>query len=511
MLILRFGSFIIICELKEMEVLRYRLALLLGILLFPVVVFAQYAESLDADVTYRDKMMQIDSLKRVQTGLVSKVSDLKRRASADQGNKLLVDSVLNFENKLFEIRSSIGRLTSECQAIEQEYIIRDLNSGESGKNEISAVVSYQRLVDNKFFRDNLSKRDFDHLLSEENKDDIYFAYRDSLFKSVDIIQRAERLIRSTSSGIVADSLFIITDREFNRIKKFEDELSDGWRDIFEKKIDVYAVLLDKLNVPIDTINELNNRFRDIQSMREEGGESKLSPIFYSYPMEKSLILSYEKNLAEKLAYTSSLDSIKVSIKRLEGQRFEVNKIDIPRLQYVNFSDVSIGGKGEHSKSNIVKEVQIPSIGSIYTVRIYVLKNQLKYIGSLKRVNPVSLFRSETGMYEYHAGVYKTRDDAKADEIKLARLGFKTAVVEWRKGGKVNPDGVVIPINVFKNKYRVAFDVLSDDVKKTLGKSYSSKPIVKINNRYSVGYFNNYLDAVRAQKVIGNGEIVAIPK
>ena len=467
----------------------------------------QNDEELAGNINYRNYKIELDTLVFQQKYITLEISKFKELSISDSLNRDdYVSRVISLENNLFDLRNKMGVLSSKCSSIEQEYIIKNLNR----KNKVDTLVekanvsSNINILLNKYIIDNTTPEEIEILKSSPKIDSIAFSLRDSLKKEFDIVRNIDNRLRSTQVAELADSLFDIAETSQEIAYQYNGVLKEAWGDIFDTKIYVYARLLDKLNVSVDVLTQLSNKYREVKSISDEVKDSKFSPIFSSYALKRELVLDYEKLLAEKLAYLPAIDSLNKAIAKIKTFQYEDSAVELPDWDYVSFKRAKIGGTGVHSSRKPIPEVEIPTFGSVYMLKILTLNRKLVQILTLKKVNTVSYFINQLGKYEYYAGVYPSEEEAEKDLSKLRKLGFRVSIVQWREGGKVFDGDVIIPINVFQFSYKIEFDSVTPELTAKLKELAPTKELSKIEEKYFIGIFDNYLDAINIMKKIGVG-------
>lgn len=474
--------------------------------LAPFILFAQSEnETLEGNLEYQGYKVQLDSLKKVQTSIVQQIDELKVLSESDLDNKdEYIEKVLVLEGQLFDVRSRVGVFTSKCSSIEQEFIIKNMGKKKSTTDGTALVKqsTNANLLLNKFFVDNISTEEMSHISLDYDVDSLASVLRENIRREVTTIRAIDEELRRTQDALLADSLFAVAEVSLKIIKESEDELNKVWKDMYDTKLYVYTRLLDKLNVSVNVLTKFSEKAREIRSIKESANADKFSPIFFTYPLEHELILSYEKVLAEKLVYISALDSLNNKMEIVKTKRFDEVNVELPDWDYVEFAQAVIGGKGIHSSRNPIRKVSIPTYGSVYMLRITTLTNPVAQMTSFRNLNPVTLFRNELGKYEYYVGCYKTSEDAQKDISVAKKAGFNAIVTQWCDGGKVMDGGVIVPVNVSENSYRVEFVSVTPEITARLRELAPNKELLRIDDKYSIGFFSNYLDAVKIQKAIG---------
>ena len=488
--------------------------IILTLLFAPFISHAQIQnEELEGNIEYRNNKSDLKLLLGEQSLLVVEIAKIKNQVNNNEIDKEKgIEDILELENKLFDLRNRIGVISAKCNAIEQEYIIRNLTKRKSVDN-IKHSDRHSTNVNiflNKFIIDNVSAEEMEIMMRDNNIDYLVSIMLDSIKINYKVIESINRRLRLTQEENIADSLFNEANTSFEAVEEYEAKLREEYGGILDTKIYVYTRLLDKLNVSAEVLSQLNTNSREVKSAFEDAINTKFSQIFYSYPIERTLILRYEKILAEKLVYLSAIDSLKIKTEYVKMLTCNEPIIELPDWDYVDFSPAKIGGATVHTSINSVKEVVIPTFGTVYMIRLGIYNNKLKNAATLKRVNKVSYFRNQEGKYEYYAGLFATKNEADVNLAKIKSLGFKASVVAWKSGGKVINGSVIVPIDVFKYAYRVEFGAINDELAEKLKKIAPTKEISRLDDKYSFGLFMNYLDAVKVEKAIGEqAKIVAV--
>ncbi|MEG0499793.1 MAG: hypothetical protein RR550_01565, partial [Rikenellaceae bacterium] len=289
-------------------------SILFFLLFIPVFSFAQSEEeTLESNGEYRTYKAQLDSLQSRQQLIVAEIDKYKALSETDEEKKdEYVSLVLKMEGQLFDLRSRIGIVSSKCSAIEQEFIIRNMGKKRPTADAVastskSAIQTY--LLKNKYLVDNISTEEMKQMTKVGNIDSLVFALRDSMRSKAEILRGISDQLQHTQRAELADSLYTVGEEALAAVERYESTLKNSWNEMFDTKIYVYTRLLDKLNVSVSVLSKLSERAREVRSAKDQAEESKFSALFYAYPMEQELVLNYEKILAEKLVYLSSIDSL----------------------------------------------------------------------------------------------------------------------------------------------------------------------------------------------------------
>lgn len=429
--------------------MRNKVILILIFLVYsPLFVLAQVVErdSTVANVyAFNLLQKQLDSLEFHQNEIYIEIDDIRKKIAeeSEESNniKVLSDKILMLENSIFDIKSKMGVIESKQLAMSQEYIINNL-----AKNETSGALKNllnTNILVNSFFSSNLSDYERELFLSEDaNCDNLFFSLRDTIEAKLTIINRTIRTLRTTQSRPAANELYNTADIALEKIEECNSILSGKWDKVYENKLIAYKRLLNKLNVADSVVNMLSAKVEKISEDKKAIVDKKITPAFYSYSKEHELILTYEKILAERMAYVRSLDSLNIALTRIKNQTFDVDVPKFPEQDYVRFTPAVEGGKWVHSFANPVKEVSIPTYGNVFMIKLMDSPVEISRISSLKNINPVRYFVNEKGEMEYYVGLYATRKEAAEDVNMVKELGFDGAITEWKKGGKVVGDKII---------------------------------------------------------------------
>lgn len=416
-------------------------------ILSPLFALAQVVgrDSVENNYAYRMLKMQLDSLEFRQNEVNRDIEEAKNSLTENSENakehRTISEKILMLENTLFDLKGKIGVVASKQSALRQEFIINNLTKNDT--LDRSETVLNRNMLVNTFFSSNLTESERKLFLSEDaNCDNLFFSLRDTIESKLVIIERTIRRLRTTQSKPSANALYNTAEVAIEKIEECNTILSGRWDKVYEGKLVAYDRLLKKLNVSDTLIKELKSSADFIKKEKAKIADAKLSPAFYSYSKEHEIILSYERLLAERMAYVLSLDSLDTAMRRIRNQSLDIDNPTFPKQDYIRFSSAEIGGKWVHSFANPVREVAIPTYGKVYMIKLLTSSTELNKISSLKNLNPVKYFKTESGEYEYYVGLYATTEEAEADVKKVKELGFEGTITEWKSGGKVEGNKVI---------------------------------------------------------------------
>ena len=367
--------------------------------------------------------------------VIDRTRDLFARDT--EGREKYRDDILRLEKELFEVRDSVGIVSSKLSAIEQGFIISNVGRGTSPAT-ISAPegTSKAGLVYNAYFSGNLDGDDYASLLSAQRAESAVEEMVDKYIVNYDILTGYANEYREAVDKDTATAIYekYLTLTSLNRA--LNDSLRSVWGYTYDNKTYAYIFLLDKMNRN-DLISGFERDMREVnQKIVSESGAMASAEV-YAYPLQKTLVLACEKSLADILGYGQAADSIAKVAAGLEKRSFSLSKIELEERVFIDYEDIVIASPSRYNASNPIPENEIYRKGTVYKIQV----------GTFARSQPVSVFRYaaplsydilEDGRYRYYAGAFRTVEEAEASLEQMKRAGFRNPeIVVWRDSAYEN--------------------------------------------------------------------------
>ena len=191
-------------------------------------------------------------LQQREDSTVRAVAEVRRRLRENPAEQQLhAAQILELENRIFEIRNAKGRLIDRINAIEQEWVLSNLNGSTPGRGEATATVAVpdslkrRNLVFNGCFRDALGVDDYAALLSAQRRE----------LEAVDYVNRllanyaAQGELAGAYAAAATEEEAVEIHERFVALGGLNDALADSlsatWNYIFDNKSYAYGLVMEK--------------------------------------------------------------------------------------------------------------------------------------------------------------------------------------------------------------------------------------------------------------------------
>lgn len=494
--------------------LYIRNIILFAVALCPIELLAQDTstmhQKLATDTTYMALIKQEALLSAKQDSVQNTIEKKRAAVALDPTNTdSYTAQIMELEASLFDIRNLLGIVATKTNAIEQEYIITQMNttveSALASQEATGAAMQQRNLIDNTFFAQNLNPDERAIISLASSVDKKVTALSIKLSSAINNQKAALEAYNANTEKSAADSLIQLFKNATYRIAQVDDSLKSIWQPILTTKTYTYERLLDKINTPSSLLENINEQSRELRSQVSEAASAYAAPTFAMYGRELKMVIQYEKLLAERLNLKLSLDSLKNAEKRIILTAYDFARIGLTEHVLVDYAPLTISTSGAHTEANPPKELIIPSKGPLYKLEILTVAKPLTTYTSLRKIHPVEYREVAGGKIVYYAGTYRTLDAAKADQARLQKLAMKPTIIAWKDGNRVDLEGNIIVEQPAGDFFRVEIPESSITTEK-INSVAPAKEISIIDKAgvriYSVGIFQTYPEALEISKTIG---------
>lgn len=480
---------------------------------FPCVLFGQNVSArvagLENDQKYMELLGREQQLHRMEDSVVRIIGDTRElfssHSSPDEREKYGAE-ILRLEKELYEIRNRIGVTANEIGTIEQEFIVSNMNgSGPSGTvvGPKASGEQVRNLVYNAYFRDHLSAADYRSLLEAQQKETLPGRLIARYMSNYARLDSLAAQYAATSDRQQADEIYsrLSVVRSLN--EAIGDSLAGVWGFIYDNKVYAYGYLLDKMG-KTELLADFEARFRKNRQQVMAVQDSVASMALYGYPLQKQLVLSYEKTLADLLGFTAASDSLEKCMAETSRLSYGMPEIDPARRVFIVYSDIERTTSSVYNARNPIPENETDQYGTVYRIQLGAFQ-QKQPVSIFKGVSPLCYDRTEEGRYRYCAGAFRELSEAEAAWAKLKEMGFrKPEIVVWRDGvfemigsgsGTSSKDGGPL--------YRIEIsgqqENISDEIREIVSRQAPGKELTRVATGqgtflYSVGSFDDRLSA-----------------
>lgn len=397
---------------------------------------------LEQNQEYMELLRQQQQLKAREDSAAQQITRDRQMFDQSTDKAALGEEIVRLEGELFEIRNQIGKITAQITAIEQEYIINHMDdaSATDGSGGTQSGDGLRTLLANPFFTSNLSKNDLAlfaltprveaEVIKIDNRIGDLYGQLDSVKRQYDAAMDQE----------VIDSLLVRSGELKEQIEQVDALMERLWLQIYNRKLDNYPVLVDKIGT-IDRLQleQLDQESRQVRRAEGLAGE-QLAPLVATYPLQKRLVLDYEQTMARALGLSLAADSLAAEQKKFNAEEW-TKRMTYPDVEFAPRSMVVYGAvtktddaaQRNYTTVDDVPQLQVPKRGLYYTVQIALYTTRPKSITAFKGMTPVMAQQLSNGQTRYVAGGFTTYADAQTAASQMVRSGFRANVVAFSDG------------------------------------------------------------------------------
>lgn len=479
--------------------------------LLSVCSFAQGGLGYERDTTYVKLNKELIRFTGKQDSLQNVITDLRTQISDDPSNKdKYANTILSVESKLFDLQSIVAGITTIINGIKQDYILNSINNGSSEALGVSVSKNSAKFV-NDFLQKNLTVEELKIVNANANVDSLAAAAINRIGVDYARLKSIDSLLRTIDDKVVAENLKNEADILKSDMDSHEQVFKSYWNNLYETKLYAYRRILDLLNIEQYVQYDLDKKEKELRRQAQGEAAELVAPALNNYNRQKAFLREYELVIASKQGDEATAAMLKKLSMRKDTLGFAQRKIELPKWEYVEYKPISFGTP--YASVSQIPYMELPSKGKVFAIRVFVLSDKMKQISSLKGASPASYMINENGKYEYYLGIYKSQKEAQ-DGVRVLKLkGFSSpSITEFRDGGKVLNDGSVIPIHVNDYYYSIELDLITPEITKMAKSAAPDKSFARVGNKYILGVFTKYTEALRVKDVLGGlAQIVKVEK
>ncbi len=404
--------------------------------------------ALAADSAYMALLQRDAELLKMEDSLSKTIAKLRRSLAENTGDKeSLTAEILQLESSVFEVGNSRAALGRQIEAIEQEWVLANLEAVQPSETEvvdrgavpvIPAAEQHRNLVYNDIFREKLGEADYEALVrAQELEPKVALYVEEFLVNYGDIVELKEAYAAvrdETEAAEIYESYSAL--RRSNM--QLSDKLADAWNYIFDSKNYAYGYLLDLWNQDVVLARaeeSLLSAAHDIAERNETLASMPLS----DYYRRKRVVLDYELAIADYLNLGMARDSLSDAYMKLTAVDEYLPTVEIERRNFMTFDSIAFSSTPKYTAKNPIPKCRVYSSGTIYRVLLGTFSEQ-RPVSIFRGTSPLFYFIDDRGKWNYVAGGFATKVEADAAKQKLRERGFKRPeVVVWRDGEFHNLD------------------------------------------------------------------------
>ena len=419
----------------ERRVLKYFLLLSL---LAPLTLAAQRPAKGRKTVVQQPAPVSYDSLAMRRNELAGKEARLKERldearelfSSDSPGKEALGANIVELEQALFDVRADLESLSETMARMERE---QGFSLPVMPAATAAADNGKTMLVDNDYFRDNLSAADYKQLLAAQKKESEVAELIRKLQENYDQMALLLPVYHVAVKGPQADSLHARITALAAENERLAPAIGDLWQSVFDTKVYAYNYVLDK-NGESDILAVQEKQMNNMLLLEAEIKGEYMYEEVARYALQKLLIAGYEIRIADRAGLTGAADSLNsLTPPTSHIDDYFLPVLDTRERMFYDFADAQIVRPAKYANINQVPQVEIFPRGSMYRI----------LLGAYSRPQPVSVFRNVYPLSQetkadrkhyYYAGGYATYAEAEEAAARLKRQGFRNPRGVRRRAG-----------------------------------------------------------------------------
>lgn len=361
----------------------------------------------------RDAQLQVreDSIMRVVSGMRHRLHD------EPDNRQRYTQEILRLESLIFDLRTAKGRLIDRINAIEQEWVLANLNSASASEPSSAAEVSIpdslkvRNLVFNPYFREQLPEADYAALRRAQGLELDAVDYVNRYFANYGTICELAEAYAAAQTEADAGEIYdrYNTLQGFNRV--LADSLAEAWNYIADNKGYAYGYLMDKLGQDAILAREekrLSGAARELSALRGEVASDAVADYF----LRKKVLVGYETAVAGLLGLTSARDSLRGVAAQLDGIDFRLPRIDVAQRYFLDYDSIAFSATPKYSYQHPIPECRVYEHGTIYRILLGTF-NTKRAVSTFRGAYPLSYLVGEDKKWCYYAGGFATREEAEA--------------------------------------------------------------------------------------------------
>jgi hypothetical protein len=435
--------FIKVVEMKRLRIILAVIATLLGIYGAPAQQRSVIA-GLENNTEYLALIAEEGALVHRADSLSARIASLRGELRAEGSDReRLSAEIVTAEELSFEIRSSMARLASRINTIEQEWILASLTSPaetptaptDEAESEGDTTAN---LVYSPWFASRLAPEELSELHRAQQTEAelplLVTQYREGHSQLAELAREyslATLRKRADSLHAAFDSLSIVEDA-------LAGQIGELWGGVFDSKSYLYSLVADKENRE-DMLSRFEQGMENVRQEQSRWGEEGVPTALLDYVLQKRMLTDYEIALAGDMANSAALDSLRGVAAALPGPASLTGlaPVELRERLFLDYSPVTVGGS-PYNSANPIPEVVVWPKGVIWRVRVGNFASR-QGVSVFRGAHPLGVQEGDDDRFRYFAGGFPTDSLAEVAVGQLREAGFRApAVVVWMDGVMIDP-------------------------------------------------------------------------
>lgn len=463
---------------------------------------------LENNEEYMTLLQRDAQLQNREDSIVGAVERVRRMLrEAPENRQEYAQDILRLEGEIFEVRNAKGRLIDRINAIEQEWVLANLDGDattterDAGSLAVPDSLKVRNLVDNLYFRDHLPAPDYAALRKAQSLEMLAVDYVNRFFSNYGAVGALAEQYAAVQTEAEALDIHAKFDSLQGVNRMLDDSLAGVWNYIFDNKSYAYGYLLDKLREDEPLAREEEALAEASRQLSALGGQVA-SEAVADYFLRKKVIVDYETAVAEVLGLEAARDSLRGVAAQIEGIDYRLPQIEVAERYFLDYDSIAFSSTPKYSYQNPIPESRIYARGTIYRILLGTF-NTKRAAAVFRGAYPLSYRIDDDGKWCYYAGGFATKEEAEAAQKLLKSKGFvRPEIVVWT-------DGVYRNLSREPEQSRVAYRVeiggvptLPDPIRTVIAETAEGAELSRVGQQsFVVGPFDDKAVADRVAAAI----------
>ncbi len=395
---------------------------------------AEYMSSLREDALL---LQREDSIDRAVEALRRELRD------PDADRRRISQEILNLESRIFEVRTARGRLIDRINAIEQEWVLANLDAEPAGSEVAEstpatapASPAIRSLLDAPYLREQLPKEDYEALCEAQRLEQPAEEYAQRYFANHASLGELAAAYAAVATEAEAEELYGRYDTLQRANAVLADSLAGVWNYIFDNKSYACSYVLELLgrdDLLVRGEERLVEARQQLASLRGETASDQVA----DYYLRRRVSLGYERSVAELLGLSAVRDSLEGVDARVAAVDWRLPKVELAERLFLEYDSVAFSSTPKYTYKNPIPECRVYDRGTIYRILLGTF-NTKRAAATFRGAYPLFYLVNDEGKWCYYCGGFATREEADAAQAALRKHGFvRPEVVVWEDGAMRN--------------------------------------------------------------------------
>ena len=469
-----------------------------------------------AGISVAQQMVDSSKLEQTVESLQNSVDSLNviisqarnRYATEPESREQIAKQLAGYEIEAIALKrkydEAVLKFTSYAQSIISSEVKAEHNVAADTSSIATVHPKRANLVYNGVLSETLEPSDLKLLRASQEKESVVVSKIKEYLRIYDRMASLQLEYERVDTEIVADSVVSLLDSVRDVARTTEGVISNRWHEIFDNKVYVYNLLLEKSG-RMDVVSGAEQVLSSALVSSDQKSIGSQSPILVEYYYRKKALLDYETKVAEAIGLSTAKDSLLRVGKAMKESSYCLPEITIVRRSFIEHEPIKVIKPTIYTPKNPIPHTKIYDYGTVYRVRIGIFTKRPN-LSALRGITPLSYTdKYHNGKYAYFVGGYRTEEEALEGVAYLKRLGFKDPqLVMWVDGEYISNIAEWKSKNLGFNIEITGITTIPDDVKAHISLRNEQARFSRVGSAFIVGTF-----ASKAEAELVASEVVAM--